>query len=419
MLLAFGICDSMPKPIIDELNEVNKDAIESYMNITRQRLSKKTTLNNHYHYVTRMLRKINKDYNDITSDDLLTYLNKFKPSSSETMKPAIISFFKHHNMISLGESIPRNPRALSQITKGDECVLSGEEIEKIINAPNKLMYRALLETFVITGARRNEILSLDIGDVKVDPDVVWINIRESKTKIRKIPVIPNSDNPVARFPTYLIQWLKFREGAKPNEPLFQTIRGRRLNNYSMYDVVNWLNNKCGLDKHITPHILRHTGATYDGQYLTESMLCQKYGWVVGSDMARRYVHANAKQLAHMMMKNAGLKESEVKKGRSCPRCGEINNINSEVCSKCQQILDPKKLIEQVQKQDKERVDLRTEIETLKESQASIMRLVKSVFYKSMVETSDTEPDIEQLSTEYDELLRESNKPGRRKVKPSK
>jgi len=103
-----------------------------------------------------------------------------------------------------------------------------------------------------------------------------------------------------------------------------------------------------LTRHITPHLLRHTGASYDGSYLTEQDLCLKYGWVVGSDMARRYCHTSENRLAERLKKIAGVKDDEETK-RKCPRCGELNSIHSENCSRCNQIMDYKRLMEEVEK----------------------------------------------------------------------
>ena len=342
-----------------------------YAEHLEQQYDSKCTLKNHKSYVSKMLGKIDKDYDKIKIKDILTFLNSYKKSSAEAMKFSIREFFIHYDMKDLADAIPKNPKALGKQTKGDESVLTKEDIENIIEAPRQLMDRTLVEIFVITGARRNEILSLNIGDVKVLPDTIWIDIRQSKTKRRKIPAIPNTENPVARYPKFLIQWLKFRDGAKPNEPLFLAISGKRLGETAVYDRFRWLNENVELSVNLTPHVLRHTGATYDGQYLTDTMMCQKYGWTIGSVMAQRYVHANLKQLEHILMRQAGLKEDEAKRGKICPRCGEPNNLFAEVCSKCHQTLDYKKLMEEAEEKERGMSKLAAEIKELREENETL------------------------------------------------
>jgi len=48
--------------------------------------------------------------------------------------------------------------------------------------------------------------------------------------------------------------------------------------------------KAGIKKHIYPHLFRHSAATRDARYLTESELRLKYGWSGDSQMAQVYVH---------------------------------------------------------------------------------------------------------------------------------
>jgi len=361
----------MPRLKKGKLNKKNYDAVEDYMLTVRQNFDKETTRLHHYNIVDRMLRYIDKDFDKITTKDILLFLDNVKPTTAETLKSTIIHFFKHNGMEELANSIPRNVKILTQQTKGEESVLTPQEIEAIIEAPRALMDRALHEIFIVTGARRSEILNLNFGDIKIDPDVIWVNVRVSKTKIRKIPIVPNKDNPAARFPKYLVQWLKYCGDTKPNEPLFTSPRGGRIKKSGIYDKIEWMNQHVKLNVKLTPHIYRHTAATYDGANLNEAMLCEKYGWRLGSNMVGRYCHFSTKQLVAQMIRQAGLKEEEIKQGKTCPRCGETNNINAEVCVKCHQILDYKKLMEEVEEKEHGRGKLAAEIKELREENETL------------------------------------------------
>jgi len=336
-----------------KLTRKNQEALEEYKLIINTKFNKPTTRGNNIKPVDKLLRELNKDYDKVTLTDILKWLGRYSPSSAEVFKTPLIRFFKQFGMDKLANDIPRNYKILLEQTKGEESVLTPEEIDKIIESPHLLMDRALHETYIVTGARKSEIVNLNIGDIKVDPDVVYVNIRESKTKIRKVPIVPNDENPVARYPKYLIQWLHYRNG-KPNEPLFVSPRGGRIRLCTVTDKYQWINDNLDFDKHVTTHIYRHTSATYDGAYLNESMLCQKYGWTLGSSMVRRYCHFTTKQLVEQMLKHAGLKPEEAKKGKTCPRCQEVNNVNAKFCSRCEQILDTKSLFDRLNEQEKEK-----------------------------------------------------------------
>ncbi|MGC9145998.1 MAG: primase-like DNA-binding domain-containing protein [Nitrososphaeria archaeon] len=59
--------------------------------------------------------------------------------------------------------------------------------------------------------------------------------------------------------------------------------------------------RAGVKKRIYPHLFRHSAATRDARYLTESELKLKYGWVGGSDMAEVYVHLSWADLDNKLL----------------------------------------------------------------------------------------------------------------------
>jgi ribosomal protein L37E len=258
-------------------------------------------------------------------------------------------------------------------------------------------YKAIIETFIVTGARCNEIRNLNIGDVKEEDGIMWFNFRVSKTKMRKVPVYPNADNPVARYPKYLIAWRDKFHPLKDDllAPMFISLTNRRyhqrMTNDGIASVVKKARKTAKLTRHITPHILRHTGASYDGSYLTEQDLCLKYGWVVGSDMARRYCHTSENRLAERLKKIAGVKDDEETE-RRCPRCGEKNSVHAENCSRCNQILDYKRLMDEVEKKK----DMGNEIIKLNKQVSHLLHGFDGCYFKDGKSTPIYETEAWQL-----------------------
>jgi ribosomal protein L40E len=145
-----------------------------------------------------------------------------------------------------------------------------------------------------------------------------------------------------------VQYIQYRTTASPTDSLFIAKKtGKAMTKSGIYHIIKNIGKHIP-GKNVTPHILRHTGASYDGEYLNEAMLCKKYGWSIGSKMASRYCHFSEQQLEQQLMKQAGIIKEDIIQGKVCPRCGSINNINAEHCTKCQQLLDTKKLIEESQ-----------------------------------------------------------------------
>ena len=368
-----------------ELNPNNREAFEAFILHDRANNSNPCTLHNHQSQLRMFLSRINADWDKVNQAVLDQFFAnaKIKDTSKEVMKPAIKAFYRYHGMPEIAGMIISNGKILSKPTKGEESVITPEEIEKLIEAHHDLSRKALVETFVVTGARKEEIRNLNLGDVKVDGNLVWVNIQKPKglsnpnIKPRNIPIAPASDNPVARYPEHLVAWVKSRKHEDRSRPLFvsnsykKKYNGNRLTEQGVYDIISSIKEKAGVTRKITPHIFRHTSATYDGATLNESMLCQKYGWVIGSDMARRYCHFNEQVLGEQILKRAGLKQEESKKGKVCPRCGETNNVFAEECSKCHQILSAEKLLEQEASKEQEISKLKSQVDMMEQMMRQI------------------------------------------------
>ena len=112
---------------------------------------------------------------------------------------------------------------------------------------------ALLSLLYGCGLRVSEALDLRRGDA---PMGAWLRITGKGGKARDVPVVD-----AVRFAvdTYL-DACPFDPGAEG--PLFISSRGGALNARAVQRLVEKLRLKLGLDKHTTPHALRHSFATH-------------------------------------------------------------------------------------------------------------------------------------------------------------
>lgn len=400
-----------------KLNQTNKQAFDAFMLHDKAVNSNTLTLANHAVNIRMFLSRLKTNWNEATQeviDDFFANTN-LKDTSKEVIKTTIKAFYRYHgkkikdkglkikdnDMIEKGDSLVKvadmiisNPKILARPTKDKESVLTPDEIERVIECHHDLGRKAFMETFITTGARKDEIRMLNLGDVTFDGNLVWVNIRKPKTtspniKPRNIPIAPSPDNPVARFPTHLVAWVQARKNEDRDRPLFvsnsyqRQFNGNRISEQGIYNIFLDIKLKAGIKRKLTPHILRHTGATYDGKVLNESMLCQKYGWVIGSNMARRYCHFSEKVLGEQILRRAGLKHEDEKKGKVCPRCGEPNNLFADECSKCHQVLNAKQLLEQEASKDQKISKLESQVDLMEQ-------MMKQVIDKIGINLDDTE-----------------------------
>jgi len=377
--------------LIYDLSKKNEGAIEAYLLNISDSITNKNTLRNHKRYLFMFLGKINKDFDKITIIDAKKVLKSYKATSAETMKASIRGFLRFHGKNDIADNIKSNVKVLSEPTKGEESVMTPEEIQNIVTKPVDQQDRAIGEVFVITGARRGELCEMNLGDVEIGEQVIRFNLRISKTQSRKISIIPREDNPCAIFPSNLVNIVTTRisRGESRNEPLFlsrskkRDVKGQRYSPAGINHVIKRIKLESGIPDEIklSPHIFRHTAATYDGKTFPEQLLREKYGWKAGSKMVARYCHFNEKVLEEFQLKQAGIKPDEAKRGKICPRCGEPNNLFAEACSKCHQILDYKKLMEEVEKNKEQTVEfekLRGDYDTLKTTMEKMQKQLADI-----------------------------------------
>jgi site-specific recombinase XerD len=105
---------------------------------------------------------------------------------------------------------------------------------------------------VNTGLRAHELCNLNIADLPQSHGKNVILIRDVKGNItRSIDITPEMINCIARFVRL------YREGAKPDEPLFISERGNRLSYMSLYNKVKTIGERAGIGK-LHPNMLRLT-----------------------------------------------------------------------------------------------------------------------------------------------------------------
>ncbi|MHB9023454.1 MAG: tyrosine-type recombinase/integrase [Armatimonadota bacterium] len=114
--------------------------------------------------------------------------------------------------------------------------------------------RALLETFLATGIRLQELVLLNLDDV--DLEAKHLHIRRAKGGQPQLKFLNTHLRGILR--TYL-QWR--RKQGEHCPALFLSQRGTRLSPRQVgYRFAHWLR-EAGIEKAITPHGLRHTFAT--------------------------------------------------------------------------------------------------------------------------------------------------------------
>ncbi|MCH3951367.1 MAG: site-specific tyrosine recombinase XerD [Acidaminococcus sp.] len=212
--------------------------------------------------------RVKKELKDITRDDITKYMSDLKkenyaPTSSARKLAALKSFFRF--MTSEGY-IDEDPcEVIESDTRGVVLpkVLSVEEVKRLFSAPDLkkpegFRDRTMLEVMYATGMRVSELLSLTLQRVDLKAQYVIAYGKGSKERL-----IPLGQYAVKFLKEYIdrVRPLFLKED-KPTDVLFLSVRGTGMTRQRFWQVIKGYGEAVHIQKHLTPHILRHSFATH-------------------------------------------------------------------------------------------------------------------------------------------------------------
>ncbi len=127
------------------------------------------------------------------------------------------------------------------------------------DATNGLRDQALLLILYNTGARVQEVASLDIADLRFG-STPFIRLQGKGRKIRTCPLWP-------RTALVVEKWISTRATQSANAPLFVNRNGLRLSRSGIAHILHRTAGRAGLTnparaRRVTPHVIRHTTAMH-------------------------------------------------------------------------------------------------------------------------------------------------------------
>ena len=141
-------------------------------------------------------------------------------------------------------------------------VLSVAEVEKLLASPtldDPLVFRdrALLELAYGAGLRVSEWISIGVRDVMFDEGLVRVFGKGSKERL--VPIGRRAIGALASYVRELRPRLEHGEG---RGALFLNVRGQPLTRMGAWKILRKYVERAGIEKHVSPHTLRHSFATH-------------------------------------------------------------------------------------------------------------------------------------------------------------
>jgi integrase/recombinase XerD len=141
-------------------------------------------------------------------------------------------------------------------------VLTADEVQRLLNAvtldePLAFRDRAMLELAYGAGLRVSEWISLGVRDVLLEEALVRVFGKGSKERL-----VPIGRRAIGAVAIYVRELRPRLERGSGKGVLFLNARGAPLTRMGAWKMVRKYVEKAGIEKHVSPHTLRHSFATH-------------------------------------------------------------------------------------------------------------------------------------------------------------
>jgi integrase/recombinase XerC len=228
---------------------------------------------------------------------------KIKSSSVARKLSALRTFFKYLEQESLIELNPMGSISMPKLEHHLPVFLSVDEVFALLDSPGEKETfgsrdRAMLELLYSTGMRVSELVACNLADLDFDTEMVRVRGKGNRERL-----IPIGEPAIKALCEYFIQrdiQIKNRvqQGKKfDGEAVFLNSRSSRLTTRSVERLIAAYGLKAGINKPVTPHVLRHSFATHLIEMGADMRSVQELLGHTSLSTTQKYTHLD---MAHLM-----------------------------------------------------------------------------------------------------------------------
>ena len=235
--------------------QLSENSIISYMQLLKQF--------NHYMVIELKINEIEQ----VQEDHIRSFIDDLqkKNMANASIGHAISTLKNFYRYLEREGKIEQNPMVYIASPKNAKklpVVMSEQEIVQFldcitINDELTCRDRCMFELMYATGIRISELLNLTINDITFSSSILKVTGKGNKQRL-----IPLNDFICELLHIYINDYRIHIKNASLTNILFLNYMGEKITRQGFTKIIHQYVVKSGINKHITPHTLRHTFATH-------------------------------------------------------------------------------------------------------------------------------------------------------------
>lgn len=242
-------------------------------------------------------------WRDITTEQIGGFLGwrKRQGAAAATIKLHAVALRIFFRFLLQRGKLDRDPTEFLGVPKIERYLpetLSETDIAKLLSAaggetPLELRDRAIVELLYASGLRVSELCAARLENL--DLEVGFIRVLGKGNKQRLVPVGSRAQHALER---YLSTGRPELVGRKTGGEIFLSVRGLRLTNQRIWQILRDLGRRAGLALEVHPHMLRHSFATHLLQGGADLRIIQELLGHADISTTQIYTHVDTRGLHH-------------------------------------------------------------------------------------------------------------------------